>query len=244
MDRPTRDVERLCGILGRHVTNAVRGRSPSSTRRSYDHYRQEPLAVSQETELLNESKLIQTLKRSVARRKPTPVPTEFYFNEERTIKDFAVALQDEFDKVLAAGLQNNYRMLKDAFRSSGRYTPRVDKDTPGYIQLLLELIDDYFRTRKQILADRPVEILPIVGPKETVPHDEFTVAAWMRLLALEEIRQPTLPQLETKVLHEMVRGSTENFPNASSRLVCVLRSQRVSGKHTIRSRNASTIESP
>lgn len=60
--------------------------------------------MRRETESLSENMLIQTLTRSVAKGKPTPVLTAFIVNEEPTIENSAVVLQDEIDKVLATGL--------------------------------------------------------------------------------------------------------------------------------------------
>lgn len=98
------------------------------------------------------------------------------------------------------------QMLKDALHTSGRHVPRVDKYTPMCIQLLLELIGNNFQARELMLATRPVEVLRIMVPKETIRHDEVTITDWMRSLALEESRQPALPELKTKVFHELVRS--------------------------------------
>lgn len=99
------------------------------------------------------------------------------------------------------------------------------------IQLLLERKGDYFQTGEQMLAKRPVEVFHIMGLKETIPYDQVTIMDWIRLLALEESFPPALPELETKVLQELVRGLTEYLPNAATRLVCDYRAQMVDGAH-------------
>lgn len=96
------------------------------------------------------------------------------FNEYRTIAHSAVAFQNKNDKVLAPGLRN-CRMPKDVLRGSGLYAPRVDKYTPVRIQLLLELIGEYFQTHEQMLTSRPVEISRIMGPKDTISRDQVTI---------------------------------------------------------------------
>lgn len=102
---------------------------------------------------------------------------------------------------------------------------------PMRIQLLLKLVGDDFQTRESMLPVRPVEIVRIMGPKETIPKNEVTITDGMRLLALEESHQPALPELKLKVLHELVRGPSENVRNAATHLVRVYRSQWVNGTY-------------
>lgn len=80
-------------------------------------------------------------------------------------------------------------------------------------------------------ANRPVEVFRIMGSKQTIPHHRVTIADWMRLLALEECYQPAMPERRTKVVHERVQGSTENLPNAATRLGRVYRAHLVNGTH-------------
>lgn len=78
-----------------------------------------------------------------------------------------------------------------------------------------------------MLASKPVDVLHIMSPQETIPHDEVIIADRVRLLSLEESRQPTLPELKTKLLHELVRAASKMFQNAATRLVRVHRAQLV-----------------
>lgn len=98
--------------------------------------------------------------------------TGFNFNKEKTTENFAVVLQDKIDRVVVNGLQTYYQMPKDVLlRSSGRYASMVDTYTPVRAQLLLELIGDNFKIRGEMISNHLVEVLRIMGPKETVPHD-------------------------------------------------------------------------
>lgn len=82
LNRLTRNAKRLSEVTGRQINSAIRGHSQSPTLRSCDHHRQQSLALSEDTELLNNTILIQTLFRSVARGEPGPVLTAFRMPEK------------------------------------------------------------------------------------------------------------------------------------------------------------------
>lgn len=94
-----------------------------------------------------------------------------------------------------------------------------------------ELTGDNSRTREKMLVTRPVKVFRIMGPKETITHDKVMITNWMHLLALEKSRQPALPERKAKLLHELVRGPAEKFPNASISLVRVYRAHLMNGTH-------------
>lgn len=51
------------------------------------------------------------------------------------------------------------------------------------------------------------------------------------MLLREKGRQPALLELKTKVIHELVRGKTKNFPSAAAHLARASRAQLINGTH-------------
>lgn len=80
-----------------------------------------------------------------------------------------------------------------------------------------------------MLSGKPVEVFRIMGPNQTVSHDQVTITDWMRLHYLEESRKPALTEVKMKVLHELVRSKSGTSPSDANRSICVYPEQLVDG---------------